>query len=496
MSWEPIISGWQCAILNEEDKERLHLATLEVLRRTGVRVHHERALALLEQAGCPISDGNLVRIPPHLVEQAVRTAPPSITIYDRLGQPAMYLEGRNVYFGTGSDLPNVRDVHTGERRPARKADVADAARVCDALPHISFIMSMALPSDVPIAVSDVHSFEAMLTHSTKPIVYTAHDAAGLELIVAMAAAMRQDMEDLRRRPFLILYAEPTTPLQHSFEAVDKLLFIARSNLPAAYVPGSISGAAAPITPAGAMVVTNAELLSGLVIAQLERPGAPCIFGSGTGPLDMRTMVNMYAAPEFMLMTSAMAEMGRYYRLPTWGFAGCSDAKLFDQQAAAEGALWIMAAALSGANLVHDVGYIESGLTCSLEMLVTMNEVIDMVRHTLRRVDMSPEALALEVIDQVGPGGDYLSTEHTLRHCREGWLASLFDKWGYAEWEAAGGLTAGERANQKARQILETHRPAPLSDAQRRRLDEILERAERRLSPSAGASSPAAKEEVQ
>lgn len=467
----------QFALLSEVQKEEIHLATLEVLRRTGVRVFSEEALELLHKAGCTLLDGNLAKFPPHLVEEAIRTAPPSITTYNRTGEPAMFLESTNVYYGTGSDLPNVIDLDTDQRRPALKSDIANAAKVCDALPNIDFIMSMALPSDVPVATSDLHSFEAMVTNSTKPIVYTAHDRRGLSDIIDMAAAVAGDIEILRQKPFLILYAEPSTPLQHTKEAVEKLLFVADHNLPVAYVPGSVTGASTPVTMAGALVIANAELLSGLVMAQLKRAGAPCLFGSGTGPLDMRTMVATYAAPEFMLMTSAMVEMGRYYRLPTWGFAGCSDSKVFDQQAALEGALWSLVAALNGANLVHDVGYLESGLTCSLELLVSMDEVIGMIKRLMGGIELSPSAMALDLIDRVGPGGDYLATDHTFENYKKDWYPTLLDRQDYAEWENNGKQTLGQRANGKVRKILESHEPEKMPQSIREKLTETISRAE-------------------
>jgi trimethylamine---corrinoid protein Co-methyltransferase len=268
-------------LLSEEQQEALHLGTLELLQRTGVEVYSEEALDLLRKAGCIISGQTRVKIPAYLVEEAVRTAPPSITLYDRSGEPAMFLEGRNVYHGTGSDLPNVIDPFTGERRLATKADIANSARLCDALPNIDFIMSMALPHDVPVATSDLHSFDAMVRNTTKPILYTAHDKKGLSAILQMAYAVVGGTETLRERPFLMLYAEPSAPLRHSQEAVEKLLLIAERNLPVAYVPGIIAGSSAPITLPAILLIANAEQLSGLVIAQTR--GRLC-YWDGLQPL--------------------------------------------------------------------------------------------------------------------------------------------------------------------------------------------------------------------
>lgn len=477
----------QFSLLSDEQKEDLHLATLEVLKRTGVRVFNEEALDLLRKAGCTITDGTLVMMPAHLVEEAIRTAPPKVTVYNRRGEPAMYLESTNVYYGTGSDLPNVIDPFTTERRKSKKKDVEDAARVCDALPNINFIMSMGLPSDVPIASSDVHSFEAMVTNSTKPIVYTAHDRAGLADIIRMAAVVAGDIEQLREKPFIILYAEPSSPLQHSEEAIDKLLLVAEHNLPVAYVPGSVMAAATPATMAGTFVVSNAELLSGLVIAELKRPGVGFIYGNGTGPMDMKTMLHAYGAPEFMTLNSAMAEMGRYYKLPTWGYSGCSDSKIFDEQAAIEGTAWALMAAMSGTNLVHDVGYVEGGLTCSFEMLVAMDEVHSLTRRLMDGMEVSDETMAVDLIHEIGPGGAFLATDHTLRHFRNDWHPTILDRNAYQEWKERGGKSLGQRANQKARELLEGYQPEALPAKVMAQIAEIVAGSDRRVESTSYAS---------
>ena len=472
-----VLTSPQVGFLSDSQKEEIHLATLEVLRRTGVRVFQDEALALLRKAGCTISDGNRVHIPSHLIEEAIRTAPASITTYDQNGEPAMRLESTNVHYGTGSDLMYTIDLESGERRLSRKSDGVNVARIADALPHIDFIMSMALPHDVPVGTSDLHNFEVMVTNSSKPIVYTTFNREGLANILDMAAAVAGDMENLRQKPFLILYAEPTTPLQHSEEAMDKLLLLAEHHLPIAYVPGIGIGGVTPVTKAGALVVANAELLSAILVAQLKRPGAPCIFGAGMGILDMRTTIVSYGAPEFMLMTSSLAELGRYYRLPTWGFGGCSDAKTFDQQAAMEGALWLMAAAMSGTNLVHDVGYIESGLTCSLEMLVSMDEMAGFVKSFMGGIEVSRETLALDEIHAAGPGGDFIQSDHTYRHFRDIWYPTLLDRDNYDGWEAQGRQKLGQRARDRAREILASHQPRALPPSVSEKLGEIIATAE-------------------
>jgi trimethylamine---corrinoid protein Co-methyltransferase len=465
-------------LLNESQMAEIHAASLAILRRTGVRVYEQEALQLLHGAGCRVDDGSLVRFPAAVVEDALRAAPSRVLLARRDGAPALYLQGNRSYFGTGSDLPYTRDLESGARRPSLLADVEQVARLVDALPHLDFVMSMALPSDVPIATSDRRSFRAMVSNTSKPIVFTAWDEAGLADILAMAVAVAGGDAALQRSPFLLAYLEPTSPLQHSAEVLRKLLLLADRGLPFVYAPGPVEGATAPVTPAGSLAMANAEVLSGLVIAQLRRPGTPFVWGSGSGPMDMRTTAATYTSPEFMLHCLAMADLAHhYYGLPVWGFAGCSDSKLPDMQAGIESALWILWAALSGNNLVHDVGYIESGLTCSYEMIVLGDEIISFVRRLLAGIRITPETLALDVIDAVGPGGDFLGTDHTHDHFREVWYPRLFDRRMLEGWHEAGQPTALEAARALARATITTHRPAALGTAVQERLQAIIDEAD-------------------
>jgi len=467
-------------LLTDAQLEEVHLASLEVLRRTGVRVYDAEAVGLLQAAGCAVSDETLVRFPAAVVEDALGAAPSRVVLCDRNGEPRMFLEGQRTYFGTGSDLPNTLDLETGERRLSLLSDVAAAARLVDYLPNLDFCMSMALPSDVPAETSDRRSFLAMIENTVKPVVITAWDEQGLADILQMAEIVAGGADELRLKPFLFAYLEPSSPLRHSDTAVRKMLLMADRGLPFVYAPGPIEGASAPVTSAASLVMANAEVLSGLAIAQLRRRGTPFVWGSGSGPLDMKTVVGTYAAPEFMLHCMAMAELAhRYYHLPVWSFAGCSDSKLPDIQAGIESALWIVWTALSGANLVHDVGYVESGLTCSLEMVVLGDEVISFVRRLVAGMSITAETLALEVIHEVGPGGNYFRAPHTLRNYKKVWYPRVPDRRSHQGWLDVGQPTALENARELARKALATHQPAPLADGVSEALHAIVAEAEER-----------------
>jgi trimethylamine--corrinoid protein Co-methyltransferase len=465
-------------LLSDDQKSQIHNATLELLRRTGVQVLSTPVRELLAKAGCWV-ESERVRIPPDRVEWGLRTAPERIVLCKRNGEAAIYLEGYRTYYGTGSDTPYLIDPHTGERRTTVLKDVANVARLVDALPNIHFLMCMGIASDVTNSISDLYHFRAMVCNTSKPIVYTAWNARNLRRIIEMAEAIAGGPSSLQRSPFCALYSEPIAPLIHARESCEKLLTICEKGLPVVYTPGLITGASSPVTRAGAIVQANAELLSGLVICQLIREGTPVIAGAGgMMTMDMKTTVACYGAPEFMLDWTALCEMGHFYKLPIFGFAGVSDAKMFDEQAAVEGALWVQLAAQTGGNLVHDMGYIESGLTASYEMLVTMDEVAGLVGRLMGGIEVSEETLALDLIDKVGPGGHFLGETHTVHHFRKNWYPTLFDRRYRKTWAAEGSLSLGERANHRVLQILQDHRPPELSSDLLSKLDTFLALAEK------------------
>ena len=441
----------QCAALGE--------ASLEILERTGVRLLAPEAVELLARGGAAISEGNRARIPRRLVQRALETAPRRIVLHDRSGRPALPLEGARTYFGPGSDCPRIVDHRTGERRAARLADVRDAARLCDALSNIDFVMSLFIPSDAPPALADRLQFEAMIANTTKPIVFVTYEMPGCADVVAMAEAVAGGADALRERPFVACYINVTSGLVHNADALEKLLFLAGKGLPALYVPVVSGGTSGPMTMAGGLALSNAGALAGLVLSQLKREGAPFVMpGFGGDALDMRTMVDPYVAPE----PRGMAEsLGHHYGLPLFTLGGGSESKVVDGQASVEAGLTMLLGALSGGHLFHDLGYLESGLTGSLAQLVVCNEIASWIASATAPVEITPETLALDLIDAAGPEGSFLKLPHTRRHMRERWYPTLFDRDNHAGWLAKGARSLSERAAEQVSAILERHRPEPL-----------------------------------
>jgi trimethylamine--corrinoid protein Co-methyltransferase len=462
--------------LTEEQMKEIHAAAIEILEDLGTVVHHEEAVDLLGRAGAFVQDKNRVYISAALVEAAIRSAPGNINIYDREGTPVMCLGGRQVYYGTGSDCPNLLDSFSGERRHFLAADVEKAVRLVDALPHIDFTMSMGLAPDVPSDRQYQHKYAFMLRNTTKPQVITAADRTSLKDIADMAAAVRGGRAELSRKPLFVLYDEPTSPLVHTHEALDKLLFMAEYRLPVNYSPGIMAGATAPVTLAGAIAQATAEILAGLVIHQLKMAGAPFVFGGGMSPMDMQSTQPTYSSPEAVVSQAGLCQLGReLYRLPSWGFGGCSASKLADEQAVYEAGLYILMAGLMGTNIVHDVGYLEFGKTYSFDLLVMCDEMIGYVRRMMEGIPVDPENLAVDAIKRVGIGGHFLGDAHTLAHFRDNWQPGITDRRTFDAWQERGGTSMGQRAKDKVKEILESHQPKPIAPDADTEIEKILEK---------------------
>lgn len=463
--------------LSPQQCKKLHNASLEILERTGVRLFEPEAVELLRKAGAFVADGNWVRIPSGLVEQAFSTVPRRVVLCSRHGDRVILLEDHRSFYGPGSDCLHIIDHRNGARRQPVLQDVIDGVTLCDALPHIDFVMSLFLPSDVNQVIADRHQMEAMLSYTTKPIVFVTYDFRGCVDAVEMAEAVVGGPGALRQNPLVACYINVTTGLKHNAEALQKLLYLADKGLPAIYVPVVSGGMTGPVTLAGDMAMVNAGVLAGLVLSQLKREGAPFILaGWGGEALDMRTMVGPYCAPDPRTMAMGLAH---YYDIPAFGFAGASESKLVDAQAGAEAVLTLLVETLAGANLIHDLGYLESGMTLSLAQLVICDEIVGWIEHFMAGIEINDETLALDLIDKLGPDGQYVDAEHTYAHFRERWYPRVFERDNYDNWLTSGGKSLAERAAARVSEILAEHKPEPLPEDIRDRVNGVVRSAEQR-----------------
>lgn len=455
-----------------QECEQIHLASLEILERVGIAVHDERARSILADNGARV-DGVQVRLPAHRVEEALAHAPKQIRLFDRSGRVAMRAGGYNSYFGGGSDCLNVLDHRTGVRRRARLDDTREAVRLMDALPEVDFVMSAFLPEDVDQNVYDRYQMEVMLNGTTKPIVFVSPDFQGCVAAVEMCEAVAGGPEAFRERPFATCYINVTSGLICNEEATQKTIYLAEKGLPLLYIPLNAGGVNSPATTAGCMASMNAGTLLGLVLAQLVRPGTPVgVPGWNGGPYNLKTMVGNYVLAEEQGVATSM---GKYYDLPVFGLGGSTDSKVLDQQCGFEATISLTTALLHGANIVHDMGFMDAGLQGSLQLIALCNDWLGFLRAATRGVPVNDETLALDVVEELGPEGDYLTHEHTLRHFREPYYSQLADKAPHSIWESRGATTMEARAAGQVDKILERHRVEPLPEDVQRAIREIVRR---------------------
>ena len=460
-------------VLREDDILKIHGVALQLVESVGMHIRHPRSLDLLAQAGCAPADG-VVRIPARLVEELRRKVPSSIPVYDRGGQPAMTLGGYNSYFGSGSDLMSTWDLETQELRPSALEDTRRAARLCDALPNISFVMSSAWPNELDPSLAFLYNFRAMVQNTRKPLVVTCEGVPDLTAMWRIACAVRGDAEALAAKPYFISYTESVSPLAHMDESLDKLLFCADAGVPSLYTPAPLAGATAPVTLPGLLAQGLAEYYQGMVVHQLAHPGAPLIFGIGPLMLDFATMQSSYCGIEVSLAHTASIELAHWLDVPNWAYGGMTDAHCVDAQAGLEMAQFILLDMLCGSHLTHDVGYQGFGLEASLEQIVIADEFIGMNRRLLAGMTVDEDALAADVIAEVGPGGHFIGHRHTRsRHRSARFQPTVMNRSSRDAWDAEGRPDIRERARRRAIDILESHVVPPLPPDVLQTIDSVV-----------------------
>ena len=467
-------------MLTDDQIERITTTAFEVLAKVGFKVLHAGVREMLQSAGAIVS-GESVKVPEYIVRRCLSTAPKGWSIYDRNGQRAMDVSGRNSYYGTSTASPQTKDALTGAYHETRVEDLQRAARIADSLENIDWVMPMGSVQDVPAKAADVHEFFATVTNTTKPIVCLAYSPRGIELICEMAATVAGGEAALRDKPFLVLYPEPISPLIMPEDVAGRILIAADRFLPQMMGPAIQPGGTGPVTMAGAVAQGVAESMFCVVVAQLRQPGCPVGLGCSYGILDMSQALMSIGAPEMSLALAAHAEVAQAMGLPTWGLAGATDAKRLDAQAGAEAAYHILAQGMSGLNLIHDVGYMDMSMACAVEQLVMGNDVIGMAKRFLRGMEVNEAQLAFDVIRQVGPGGHFLQQRHTMENFRnELWQSTIFTRKAFETWKENGSRDVETRVREKIIAILEDHQVPNLPDTVHAELERIRDEGEKEL----------------
>ena len=458
-------------VINDDQIRHIHIATLEVLERTGVKMTHPRGLELLDGAGARV-DGDRVRIPAWMVEDAIRKAPSRVVLGNRNGERSVFVEEDKSWFGPSLDCIDYLDPITDERSRFTSEHCRITATLADALPNFHWSMIIGMADDQPPDIADRVIVRQALAYCEKPLVFCCKDTNSERDIYEMALLICGGKENFEQAPTIVQYSEPISPLEYYDPAVDKMLFSVEHGIPLINFPAPQACGSAPATFAGTIVQGSAESLSGLVLAQIARPGAPFIYGAFTTIMDMQTSVFSYGAPEMSLMVGAMAQMAQYYKLPFFGTAGSTDAKFCDAQAAAEATLQCLSSAAIGSGLVHDCSsWMDHGSLVSPAFMVLVNEILHNVNQYMKGVPITEETLAIDLIDRVGPGAHYLQEAHTMEHFREVRYSKLFERSVYDQWKEMGAKRFEERLRDLTQEAMD-HQPAALAPEVIKELDRM------------------------
>jgi len=472
----------RCTVLSDEAIQKLHSASLAILEHTGVHLPHEEALERFADAGARVDRAKQhVFIPEPLISHALEVCGKTFTLYGR--DPSLTAEfgvGKRNYNSIAGEAHWVDDA-ARTRRPAVLADVATAARVADALPNITIAGAMTDPHDVPPECRCVFVAAELLKNTTKPITFWFHDRASARFVLDLFALVRGGSAEAAEFPFAYPFLEPISPLRFPRHGVDLLFETCRVPLPVPIGPMAQVGATAPGTLAGTLALENAEILAGLCLVQLIRPGTPVCYGGIPHAFDMRTTQMIFAGPEQALMAVAMTQLGKFYGLPVYINVGLTDSKLPDAQAGLEAGITLACGAMAGADIFGHLGICGMDQASSLPMLLMQHEIIGYVERMMRGIAIDDERLGLDVIRNVGAGASFLAEPHTALHFREElWFPTLLDRDYFEVWSQRGHTDLHQRCCQKKDAILAEHQPEPLPDDVLQDIDRLLADARRHL----------------
>jgi trimethylamine--corrinoid protein Co-methyltransferase len=462
-------------ILSAEDIHRIHEATLSVIEKTGVRFPSARALDIWEEHGATVDrDKQIVKAPAELVQNALATAPPEYILAARSQDQDLHLDGNHVYVGTDGCGVEVIDLYSGERRGSTIQDVTDIAIVADYLPEIAFHWVAVSAQDRPVRTRSLHELHTIWEHSTKHVqtesIYSVVEA---EAAVEMATAIAGGSAALRQRPVLSIMQCTLPPLGQDGGSVDAALIAAEAGLPVGFMTMTSSGSTAPVTLAGNLVVGNAEVISALALIQLAYPGAPVFYAAAQTSMDLRSGGYTGGGPEDFLFGAATNVLADYYNVPLSMGSFATGAKEPNWQAGVDNTMSTFMASVVMSDMLLGVGLLHGSRIWSFAQMLMDCEIFDMVWHMMKGIDINDQTMALDVIDAVGPAGNYLAQKHTKRNMRHIWVPKYMDRRTYNEWqERQDG--AVDWATTEAQRILENHQPEKLDDALSNELQKIIE----------------------
>jgi len=453
--------GGKVRILSKSALREIDRAARAILSKTGIHVGDAKIREMLAGAGASVSADDRVRLSEGIIDDALAATPDRVVLYGRGEAPTLDLGGVRVHLGTGGAAIRILDLESGHPREPRLSDLADIAWLVEHLDNIHFFLRPVVARDVPQESLDLWKFYTCLANTTKHVMGSASSPETARDAIELASIVAGGEEALVERPIISFVTSwMVSPLTLDDRATNVLAAVTERGIPVALSSAPIAGSTAPATLAGLLAQVHAEQLSGIVLAQSIRRGAPVLYGPVPAIADFHTMGYAGGAIESALLNAACAQLAHLIRVPIYSDAGLTDSKAPDAQAGYEKGMNILLLALAGGNYIHHAaGMLESMLAVAYEQYVIDNEINGMALRALRGIDVSAETLAEDVIDVVGPGGNFLTQPHTLRYIRtsEYFAPTLSDRRGRAAWEAAGSPEARERAKSIAKGILARER---------------------------------------
>jgi len=465
--------------LSISEIKKIDRASVDILEKVGVRIESKRAVSLLVEGGAiQDKEKNLVKIPEWLTRKALSTVPSHIHLYDRNLKHYFTIGGGRMAAAPGHNGVRFIDHRTGKKRPATCKDCADISKLSDMLEEFEAVAVPVMPQDVNPKSAILHGFNNTVSFTTKHIYFSPDTADAVESIIQISRVVSGE-QDLSNHPPITCQLSPTSPLLWDREAADGVIKCAETGIPLSILPQPFSGMTAPVTIAGLLTQHNAELLSGVVISQLVRPGTPVIWGSAWTTFEMKKSNILICSPEASALRVAGAQMALYYKMPSHTIGPDADAHGYDQQLGWEKLLSTLAGLGGRVDLMVNAGLFDSAWTVSLEQVVVDAEIISICRRFLQGVPVNDVTMALDVIAQVGPGGHFMENPHTLNQLREGalWEASISNTFTSRYWEEKGQPSVMDNAARRVDQLLASWEPKSLEKDVRKEIDRIIKKYE-------------------
>jgi len=481
MDWNNL-RGEYIEFFSVEDMDAIHATTIKILKEIGLKVTNSQALEIFADAGANVEMSNkIVTFSEKLIDEGISQTPSTFIWQARNSKNNLVMGDTIVHFAAAACPPFVHDLETGQRRYATYQDCINMVKLDDALDRICDSFCMVFPTDVPDDTADFYMMRAMVENSDKCL---RGRLVGTQVAldsIKIAKMVAESTGDPIEGPNMIALTDAISPLRTDDVIVDGLIEYVKYGYPIILSSEIMAGGSGPATLAGTLAIQNAEILSHVVLCQKINPGIPLIYGTTSSIMDMKTANLRYGAVEMGMINAATAQLSRYYGMPCRGAAGCSDSKTLDMQAGYEVGINILLAALSGVNyLTQAIGCLEMGMAVNYQKIMIDHDMLGSIVRCLKGIRVDPEALAYEVIKNVGPGGTFLTQQHTLENFRrEHFISELADTGNLTQWEERGRPKIEDKAKERVKDILANHKPNPLSDNVITELDQMEQEVKKR-----------------